>query len=1601
MNGKIKGFHRWMAMFLCVLMCVSLLPVGAASADDGVVMGLELDDDFLEDEDSSSVEFGLDLAEEPTGSEETLVSGDSGDIDAVLEDEEYVEPEALEEDDVWADLETEETEVEDASAEEAFGEHDNDEWLIPDSDFDFTVEKVGSGMKITWEPVPDVPKYQLYRLQRNTYDIETIWNVYPLSVVVRYEWADELTYTDYSVKNGYEYIYMLRCMDADGNYISRVRYLEADGTVTDTTSSTVDASAEGFVYYIYSRPVMNTPTETADGIQLSWSWTGSGLYVLLRWDEVAADWTEVTSIFNGTSYVDKSVVDGNTYTYAVVIKDAEGISYYSMPLNEFVGLSEADQAFIDLVEKDSSVVQKTFGGRVDVLSLTNCFDNTALKNYIRVTFNENPGVDHYRIERRESTGEWKSLDNSAGFEYGTDIFYDSDGNLYYDDYNINSQIVYTYRVRAVVDEDEEGKTDGYWNTVVGTCDENGKSIAYYDTPVLDSSDTEISAENGVTIWWHAVKGINVYNVLRRVADTTSPETDDTSWKVVATVYNNAQTGKISYTDETVAAGIGSVATDKVYWYSVVCRNDANNTDLSPYDPVGVAANYTRMPILVGTKVTDTGINVICRLVDNVNRYRVFRRVAGTSKWFIVDTFDASYTVDPLTPAPNVDKQNPTNVDEGYDFIDTYPASHPGIIYEYTVRCMDDADSEYISAYDKNGVSGVYYPQPNNVKAKSVLGGIQVTWDTDENAMYYRVFRRAAGSTPWAAVADVEYSANGLYVDSSKGLTAGVEYEYTVKVLSYDKAESSVEAMEDSAYYYPAPTLLKLVNKADSLVLTWEAVANCSDTDYVVYRKTINAEWANVTASGTVEADNTAGTVYRFVDTDIVSGIEYWYTVACVDGADVCGYDPIGLNLTYYGNAATTAVKVKYAANGAVVTWNSVDKVSGYRVYRREMNSNWKAVADVGRGADKYGVVTYTDTSARNIGTYWYKIVCLSASGEELGYTESDAIIFYAAPILRSIQMTEKVDGSSIGSNEVAFADVDGAEYYNIYRKKGNTSKWSDPVTVSVGSGVEYKNGLLVYIDDGSDFGEDLVSRTQYTYTVAVADSSGAELSDKNGTGLSIIFYQTPQLLQATPGTKGTTVQWRSVKGAAGYKVYRRVVEGTAYTAWKEIATVSGYAKQTYLDTGMVSGGDYEYTVRAYRGNILSGYYYDTGDVLAASYLAAPVIESIVNTSDSVQTVSWTEVSGATEYEIYQRNVTLREKFPTSPTKTVTTASADMDVTYSSNKGYQYSYQVVALKGTLRSNVSAAKNMSIYPPIQMVSVVQNGNNGNLITWKRMSGISAYRIYRQLHEDGEWKIIADYVGGYKYTDYYNMYSNPISGVPAKYKVVGLMNGQEATSLEKAGTNSTPCTYLAQPTLISAVIAANPGAPTDEIDISWYKLPNVTQYDILVKSGSSWTVAESKYEDSDPDGDGILHYTYATSPKATYTFSVRAADSTGTNDLLKAKPTSSYAVSTYNTSGVRFTIYEAPTISSVTKLTDEDGDMTGARITWSKTGSQYALYVRDPYATEAGDGWHLLAYTNQTSYDNIIYDWNQVLPEYEYRVAVYNGIVLSSYSSAKSIS
>lgn len=71
----------------------------------------------------------------------------------------------------------------------------------------------------------------------------------------------------------------------------------------------------------------------------------------------------------------------------------------------------------------------------------------------------------------------------------------------------------------------------------------------------------------------------------------------------------------------------------------------------------------------------------------------------------------------------------------------------------------------------------------------------------------------------------------------------------------------------------------------------------------------------------------------------------------------------------------------------------------------------------------------------------------------------------------------------------------------------------------------------------------------------------------------------PKLISAKPsGTTKAVIKWKTLKSAAGYRVYR----STDGKNWKKIKTVVGGKVGSYTDSKLTKGARYYYTVQAYR-----------------------------------------------------------------------------------------------------------------------------------------------------------------------------------------------------------------------------------------------------------------------------------------------------------------------------------------------------------------------------------------------------------------------------------
>ena len=250
-----------------------------------------------------------------------------------------------------------------------------------------------------------------------------------------------------------------------------------------------------------------------------------------------------------------------------------------------------------------------------------------------------------------------------------------------------------------------------------------------------------------------------------------------------------------------------------------------------------------------------------------------------------------------------------------------------------------------------------------------------------------------------------------------------------------------------------------------------------------------------------------------------------------------------------------------------------------------------------------------------------------------------------------------------------------------------------------------------------------LSKTEYTYngkeqkpSVTVRDSKGNVL--KNGTDYTVkyesgrvntgrynvkitfkgkysgtktltytIAPKTPGKLNSVQSTSAVKLTWSKVTGATGYRVYQY---NAKTKKWDKVSTVTGTSCKV---ENLKSGTTYRFRVKAYKkdaGTIWG----KSKEIKVATKTATPKITAIASKTKGQVTVSWTNVSGETGYEIY----TSSKKESGYKKVAVTKANVTKTVKTDLASGRTYYFRVRAYKTvgntTVYSGWSAVKALKV-------------------------------------------------------------------------------------------------------------------------------------------------------------------------------------------------------------------------------------------------------------------------------------------------------------------
>ena len=404
--------------------------------------------------------------------------------------------------------------------------------------------------------------------------------------------------------------------------------------------------------------------------------------------------------------------------------------------------------------------------------------------------------------------------------------------------------------------------------------------------------------------------------------------------------------------------------------------------------------------------------------------------------------------------------------------------------------------------------------------------------------------------------------------------------------------------------------------------------------------------------------------------------------------------PINISMTV--NAAVSG-------NTIVVSWNSVSQAERYRLFRKTSGSDWQALTAT-------NATTYTDKNLVSGTTYYYGVRCISSDGEYLNELEDGKGVYFNASqsVVPNYSLTY-IDNTGV---KITWSKIDGVAYYRLFRQGPGETSFKG---ISKLTGTEYTDKTV-------DFGK------TYKYYVRCIDSNGSYVGSFNSSGQSITV---PAALQADFSLEnvngGVKISWKSVSGAASYRIFRKGPGESTFTALSKVATTS------YTDKKAEAGKTYYYYVRCIDAN---GKYVGTYNANGQS-ITVPETKKAEITLSNVETgvkISWQYVDGVASYRIFRKGP--GETTFTGISKTTGNQYTDKNV--AEGKTYYYYVRCIDANGKYIGTFDAnGKSIDVPVKVRADFDLSITSDGVRICWNAVDGAASYRIFRKAEDEDTFK------------------------------------------------------------------------------------------------------------------------------------------------------------------------------------------------------------------------------------------------------------------------
>ncbi|MBQ4557375.1 MAG: family 43 glycosylhydrolase [Clostridia bacterium] len=428
----------------------------------------------------------------------------------------------------------------------------------------------------------------------------------------------------------------------------------------------------------------------------------------------------------------------------------------------------------------------------------------------------------------------------------------------------------------------------------------------YAAPTVTAKNTA----DGISLTSSTVSGASAYKFYR--------STDGKNFTVLA------KTDSTTYVDETAVA-------DTTYYYRTRAYTSADG--ITVYTPVSENATVIKLDVITPL-ITYEGaeIKLSWSAVPTAAKYRIFKRVAGTSDWG-----------DTLT------------MTEGTSYSDTDVTG--GTTYEYAVQAWAVLGNEYCYGPLKVCTFTTKKLDTPTLTATNTAAGISITTTAISDAEGYKFYRSTDGVT----FTQIAKTTETTYEDTTA--VANKTYYYRARAYTSQGGANYSPLSESVGMIKLSPISVSFYYDGEILKLSWDASATA--TKYRIFKRVAGAsDWGDSLIMSSTNF---------YIDTDVTANTTYEYAVQDWSplGDKFC-YGTLKLHTVTTSDPDAPTLSVTNN-NGYALKITKVNDATGYIFYRSADGKNFTQIA-------KTTSNTYTDTTAVIGYTYYYRAHAYFQSG---------------------------------------------------------------------------------------------------------------------------------------------------------------------------------------------------------------------------------------------------------------------------------------------------------------------------------------------------------------------------------------------------------------------------------------------------------------------------------------------------------------------------------------------------------------------------------------------------------------------------------------------